>query len=78
MIQRSWSWRHRMGVLITRDVKTIPSHAFERVSVGQVMSGVLALPSTVSMATAIQELAFIAVASEAEDWIDRVTYLPLR
>jgi hypothetical protein len=65
-------------VLVTKDIKTIPPYAFERISAGQPMAGVFVLHSTVSMATAIEELAFIAVASDADEWIDRVIYLPLR
>lgn len=42
------------------------------------MPGVFVLPSTVSMATAIDELSLIAVATEAEEWVNQVVYLPLR
>ena len=41
------------------------------------MPGVFVVHSTVSMAIAFEELAFIA-ASAADEWVDRVTFLPLR
>lgn len=42
------------------------------------MPGVFVLPSTVSMASSIDELAFIAAVSDADEWIHQVVYLPLR
>ncbi|MDP9824068.1 DUF5615 family PIN-like protein [Nocardioides massiliensis] len=65
-------------ILVTRDIKTVPTYAFNRVSAKQPMPGVFVLRSTVSMATAIDELSFIVGASDANEWVDRVVYLPLR
>jgi hypothetical protein len=65
-------------VLISRDIKTIPNFAHERVATGLVMPGVLVLPPGVSMAVAISDLSVIAGATEADEWADRVVYLPLR
>lgn len=65
-------------VLVSRDVKTIPTFAHERVAAGLAMPGVLVLPPTMSMATAIDDLSVIAGATEADEWADRVVYLPLR
>ena len=47
-------------VLISRDIKTIPTFAYERVAAGLTMPGVLVLPT------------------DADEWADRVVYLPLR
>lgn len=47
-------------VLISRDVKTIPAFAHERIAAGLVMRGVFVLPPTVSMAAAIDDLALVA------------------
>lgn len=65
-------------VLISRDIKTIPTFAHERVAAGLAMPGVLVLPPAVSMAVAIDDLSMIAGATDAEEWVDRVVYLPLR
>lgn len=65
-------------VLISRDIKTIPTFAHARVVVGQVMPGVFILHWTISMSEAIDDLALVADASEADEWADRVVYLPLR
>lgn len=45
---------------------------------GLEMPGVFVLPSAVPLATAIDDLALIAEATEAEEWTNRVVYLPLR
>jgi hypothetical protein len=42
------------------------------------MPGVILLRSGLSVAQAIDEIAAIAVASDAEEWNDQIAYLPLR
>jgi hypothetical protein len=41
------------------------------------MPGVILLRSTLSFARAIDELAALAVASNAEEWTNQIAYLPL-
>lgn len=65
-------------MLISRDIKTIPTFADERTAAGLIMPGVLVLPPTLSMAAAIDDLALIAEATEPHEWANRVVYLPLR
>jgi hypothetical protein len=65
-------------VLISRDIKTVPTFAHDRVAAGLAIPGVLVLPPTVSMAVAIDDLSVIAGATEAGEWSNRVVYLPLR
>lgn len=64
-------------VLVSHDLSTIPDFAYERVAAGTTMPGVLVAAKTLPLAVVIDELALIAAASEAEDWVDRVIYLPL-
>ena len=72
-------WAAEEGrLLISRDIKTIPTFAYERVAAGLAMPGVLVLPPAVSMAVAIRDLSVIAGATQAHEWADRVVYLPLR
>ena len=42
------------------------------------MPGVILLRSTLPIAQAIDELAAIADASDAEEWVNQIAYLPLR
>ncbi|MGV1006010.1 MAG: hypothetical protein ACOYEV_14870 [Candidatus Nanopelagicales bacterium] len=73
------AWAANEGrILISRDIRTIPAFALERVVAGLSMPGVMILPSTVSMAAAIDDLALVAGATEAGEWASRVLYLPLR
>lgn len=72
-------WAAEEGrVLISRDIKTIPTFANERMAAGLAMRGVLVLHWKVPMAAAIDDLALIAGATGADEWADRVVYLPLR
>lgn len=65
-------------VLVSHDLKTIPDFAYERIAAGLPMPGVFVGRKAVGMAVLIEELAFIAEASEPDEWVDRVIYLPLR
>lgn len=65
-------------VLITHDIRTMPDCAHERVAAGLPMSGVFIVPASMPIGAAIAELVAVAVASDPEEWANRVVYLPLR
>jgi hypothetical protein len=65
-------------VLVSHDLRTVPDFAFERVIAGLGMPGVFLAAKALPMAVVIDELALIAEASDSEDWVDQVVYLPLR
>lgn len=65
-------------VLVTHDVRTVPAFAYERVAAGPPMPGVFVLGAKVPTSVAIEELTLILTASDENDWINRVVYLPLR
>lgn len=72
-------WAADQGrVLVSHDLRTIPGFAHDRITAGLPMPGVFLLRSTLPIADAIDELAIIAGASHADDWANRVIYLPLR
>ncbi|MBN9610182.1 MAG: DUF5615 family PIN-like protein [Actinobacteria bacterium] len=72
-------WRADEGrILISHDLKTIPRFAGERLAAGLPMPGVIPLRSSLSIAQAIDEIAAIAVASDAEEWNNQIAYLPFR
>ena len=65
-------WAADQGrILINHDLKTIPGFAGERLIAGLPMPGVIFLRSTLPIAQAIDELAVIADASDAEEWSTR-------
>jgi hypothetical protein len=62
-------WAAEEGrLLISRDIKTIPTFAYERVAAGLAMPGVLVRPPAVSMAVAIRDLSVIAGATQGHEW----------
>lgn len=67
--------QHR--ILVTHDLKTIPKHAYERVETGASMPGVIAVPDTLALGQAIEELAIILECSEQHEWQNLIIYLPL-
>lgn len=69
---------HDGRILISHDLKTMPGFVGERLTAGLSMPGVILLRSTFSIAQAIDQLAAIAGASDAEEWNNQIAYLPLR
>jgi hypothetical protein len=65
-------------ILVTHDLKTIPKHAYHRVRAGRVMPGVIAVPDTLPIGKAVDDLVLIAECGQTEDFDRLVAYLPLR
>jgi hypothetical protein len=71
-------WAARAGrVLVTHDVATMPDHAYERLTQGLAMLGVMVVPANMRTSLALNEIEWIAACSRPEDWEGRVRYLPL-
>jgi hypothetical protein len=64
-------------ILLTHDVRTMPRHAFTRVSAGLRIAGVCIVPRSMPIGEAIEELLLIAQCGTREDWENQVRYLPL-
>ena len=64
-------------ILVTHDLKTIPKHGYERVRTGQAMPGVIAVPDTLPIGQAIEDLAVIVECSQPGELENLVVYLPL-
>lgn len=63
-------------VLVTHDQKTMPSH-FANFIIREPSSGVVIVPQHLSITIAVEELLLIWGASDAEEWRNRISYLPL-
>lgn len=63
-------------VLVSQDRRTMPSHFTDFVSQAH-SPGLILLREAISIAVAIEELALIWGASEAEELIDRLVWIPL-
>ena len=66
-------------ILLTHDVRTMSGYAYERIDTGLFTPGIIEVnKQKVSIAQAIDELLLIDGASDAAEWENKVTYLPLR
>lgn len=64
-------------ILLTHDTKTIPPFANERIANGQLVVGVIAIPQSMAIGQAIEELAILIGAGTDEDFVNRVYRLPM-
>jgi hypothetical protein len=63
-------------VLVSHDQSTMPQH-FAAFIQNQQSAGLLIVPQQLPYAVVVEELLLIWAASEAEEWINRIAYLPL-
>lgn len=63
-------------VLVTHDQTTMPGHFADFVA-AQASAGVLIVPQHLAFATVVDQLMLIWLATEAEEWTNRICYLPL-
>jgi hypothetical protein len=67
--------QHR--VLVSHDVGTMPAHFHSFRRAEKRSSGVVLIPQRLNVGAAIEELLLIWLASEAEEWENRIVWLPL-
>lgn len=65
-------------VLLTHDVATITKYAYERVSSGKYMPGVIEVSRKVPLGIAIEEILYVAEISDHRELEGQIIYLPLR
>jgi len=63
-------------LLVTHDRKTMPAHFAEFVAT-QTSPGLLIVPQYLSVASVVEDLVLVWSASEAEEWLNRISFLPL-
>jgi hypothetical protein len=64
------------GRILVSHFKTIPQHFGDFVR-RQASPGVFLIPQRLALSTAIEELVMFWLASDAEEWINQLCYLPL-
>jgi hypothetical protein len=64
-------------LLLSHDVKTMRAAALARVQAGHAMNGLLLAHQRAILRPIVDELLMIWATSEAEEWVDRVEFLPL-
>ena len=63
-------------LLVTHDQKTMPRHFAEFITT-ETSPGLLVVPQHLTVAAVTEELLLICFATEADEWINRMSYLPL-
>jgi hypothetical protein len=63
-------------VLVTHDAKTMPRHFAEFVR-SRDSAGVVVVPQHLPVSMVVEELLLIATATSADDWTNRICYLPV-
>lgn len=63
-------------ILVSHDIKTVPKH-FQHFVARRASPGVILIPQKLPVSTAIAQLVMIWVASEAEEWVNQIRFLPL-
>ncbi len=63
-------------ILVSHDLKTVPQH-FRQFIARQASPGVILIPQKLPLSTAIEQLVMIWLASEAEEWVNQIRFLPL-
>jgi hypothetical protein len=73
------AWAATVGrVVITHDEKTMPAAAWERVSRGLEMPGLVVVPGDAPSRETVEQLTLLAGAGSPGDTRDRVLFLPAR
>ena len=63
-------------ILVSHDVKTLPRH-FGQFIAQQSRPGLILIPQRLRVGAAVEELPLIWLASETDEWVNQVCYLPL-
>lgn len=63
-------------ILVSHDQKTMPGHFAEFIAHTS-SPGLLLIPQHLPVAVAVEDILLIWVASDAEEWVNRIRYLPL-
>ena len=71
-------WTAREGlVLLTHDRATLVGFAYERVSHGEPMSGVIAISAQCPIGRAVDELLLLLECTSDDEWAGRMFFVPL-
>ena len=71
-----WCEQHQFS-LITNNRESMPQHLSDHLSAGHHVPGIFTINLEVPMGKIIEELLLIAGASDADKYIDQITYIPL-
>jgi len=64
-------------IVLSHDLRTMKTHALDRMAAGQPMPGLLLLSQSGIVAQSIEAIVMVAECSHAEEWDNIIEYLPL-
>jgi len=64
-------------ILLTHDISTMPGFVYERIKNGQSVPGVVAVPQTMPVGQALDDLELMIGAGQPADFENQVKYIPL-
>ena len=64
-------------VLISHDENSMPGHFHDFVAGGSRCPGLLMVPQGVPVGRVIESILLVWIASEANEWVDRIAWLPI-
>lgn len=64
-------------ILVSHDENSMPGHFTDFINEGNQSSGLLIVPQAAPVADIIESILLIWTASDADEWADRVAWLPL-
>ena len=71
-----WCEKHQFN-LITNNRESMPQHLCDHLAAGHHVPGIFTINRKVSIGLIIDQLLLIVGASDADEYIDRITYIPL-
>ena len=71
-----WCEKHQFN-LITNNRESMPQHLSDHLAAGHQVPGIFTINRKVPMKLIIDQLLLIAGASDENEYIDRITYIPL-
>jgi hypothetical protein len=71
-----WCEQHAF-ILVTNNRKSMPLHLQNHLAQGRHVPGILVLNPQMSVGETIEELVLICGASEEEEYLDRISFLPI-
>lgn len=63
-------------LLVSHDQRTMPRH-FAQFIASQTSPGLLVVPQHLSVGAVVEDLLLVWLATEAEEWLNRICFLPL-
>lgn len=64
-------------IVVSHDVNSMSAHAYDRIRAGEPMTGLILAHQTEPIAAVIDSLVLIWAATEADQWLGRVEYVPM-